>query len=150
MPNREDLAWFKLTFGDEIAPALQGTPFGLDLITALAAQETGDVWRILRRTLQREEILGLCVGDTLDEDRGRTAFPLTKAQLVAAPQGQAMFDLAHQVLVDLGNYVTAFAPIAKKPDKFCHAYGIFQVDLQFSRRIRNSSYRGAGLTLRPA
>jgi hypothetical protein len=131
MPNREDLVWFKGTFGDEVTTALLGTSFSLDLITALAAQETGDVWPTLRKTLKRQEVLALCVGDTLDEDRGRKAFPRTKAQLVAAPQGQAMFDLAHKALVDLAKYVSSFAPVAKRPEKFCHAYGIFQVDLQF-------------------
>ena len=131
MPNREDLAWFKTTFSGEVASAISGTPFSLDLISALAAQETGDVWPLLRKTLNREELLSLCVGDTLDEDRGRRAFPRTKAELLAAPQGQVMFDLAHQALVDLAKYVPAFAAVARRPDKFCHAYGIFQVDLQF-------------------
>lgn|GEM_PF-3962818 len=81
---------------------------------------------ILRKSLNRAQILELCVGDTLDQNRGRTAFPRTKAELVVAPQGQAMFDIAHQALVDIAKHIPSFAPYAKKPDKFCHGYGIFQ------------------------
>ncbi len=131
MPTRDDLTWFKSTFEGDITPSVQATPFNLDFVTAIAAQETGDVWPILRRTLSRAQILQLCVGDTLDQDRGRKAFPRTKVELVTAPQGQAMFDIAHQALVDLAVYIPSFATAAKKPHKFCHAFGIFQVDLQY-------------------
>ena len=41
--------------------------------TALACQETGEVWPILRKKdLSVDRILELCVGDTLDS---RSAFP---------------------------------------------------------------------------
>ncbi|HTF70302.1 MAG TPA: hypothetical protein VK638_47260 [Edaphobacter sp.] len=81
--------------------------------------------------MNRDEILEICVGDTLDEDRGRRAFPRSKAQLIAAPQGQAMFDIAHQALVAVAKQDASFRAVAKRPEKFCHWFGIFQVDLQF-------------------
>jgi len=82
MPDTENMRWFKQTFHTKIEPALQGSPFTLDLLTALACQETGEVWPILRlQQLSLERILELCVGDTLDSDKGRSAFPKTKADL---------------------------------------------------------------------
>jgi len=132
MPNREDIAWFKQTFAARLQAALAGTPFSLDFLVALACQETGEVWPLLRRAgLTEAKILALCVGDTLDASAGRGAFPRTRAELEAAPQGGQMFRIARQALVDMAQYVPAYAPAAKKPDKFCHGFGLFQRDLQF-------------------
>lgn len=132
MPDRNDIQWFKARFQARISPALAGTPLTVDLLTAIACQETGEVWPVLRRkNLDEAAILALCVGDTLDADKGRRAFPRTKADLVAVPQGEAMFALAHQALVELAAHVPAYRGVAAKPHKFCHAFGIFQRDLQF-------------------
>ncbi len=132
MPTTEDMRWFKQNFQARIQPALQGTAFTLDLLTALACQETGEVWPILRKqSLSIERILELCVGDTLDSDRGRRAFPKTKAELVAHPQGQEMFTLARQALVDMSQFVQSYRGAASRASKFCHGFGIFQFDLQF-------------------
>lgn len=132
MPTTEDMRWFKQNFHAKIQPALQGTPFTLDLLTALACQETGEVWPILRKQpLSVERILELCVGDTLDSDRGRRAFPKTKAELVAHPKGQEMFALARQALVDMSQFVQSYRGAASRAHKFCHGFGIFQFDLQF-------------------
>ena len=132
MPSTEDMRWFKQNFHAKIQPALQGTPFTLDLLTALACQETGEVWPILRKQpLSVARILELCVGDTLDSDRGRKAFPKTKAELVAHPKGQEMFTLARQALVDMSQFVNSYRGAAKLQRKFCHGFGIFQFDLQF-------------------
>ena len=98
MPNADDVRWFKEQFHSDIEAAVAGTPFDLDMMTALACQETGEVWPILRREteLSVPQIVALCVGDTLDSDRGRNAFPKTKADLVAAQNGPAMFDIARK------------------------------------------------------
>lgn len=134
MPNREDIAWFKQTFAARLQAALAGSPFSLDFLVALACQETGEVWPLLRRAgLPEAQILALCVGDTLDASAGRGAFPRTRAELEAAPQGREMFQIARQALVEMARYVPAYAPAAKKPDKFCHGFGLFQRDLQFFR-----------------
>ena len=131
MPNRDDLQWFKSTFHHQIEPALAGTPFSLDLVTAIAAQETGHIWGPLHNKIELDTLLEICVGDTLDADRGRRAFPQTRDDLVAVARGEDMFRIAHDALVAMSRHVPSFAGVAKRPAKFCHAYGIFQYDLQF-------------------
>ena len=131
MPNASDMRWFKTNFQNKVNAAIQGTPFTLDLMTALACQETGEIWPILRKTdLSIDRILELCVGDTIDAP-SRSAFPKNKAELVAFPRGQEMFDLARQALVDMAHFINSYKDAASKPNKFCHGYGIFQFDLQF-------------------
>jgi hypothetical protein len=132
MPNAQDILWFKTEFQPAIEAAIAGTPFSVDMITAFACQETGEVWPSLRRQgLPTPRILELCVGDTLDDTAGRGAFPRNKAELLAAPDGDRMFALAHQGLVDMASYIPAYRGAAARPDKFCHGFGIFQLDLQF-------------------
>lgn len=132
MPKADDILWFKHQFQADIESATNGTPFCVDMITAVACQETGYIWSALRlKPLSIAEILELCVGDTLDADKGRRAFPKTKADLLAKPNGQKMFDIARQALVDMAKYIDGYKGSAAKPDKFCHGFGIFQLDLQF-------------------
>ena len=134
MPDRSDLQWFKTRFQARIEPAIAGTPLTVDLMTAIACQETGEVWPLLRRkNLPEARLLELCVGDTLDADRGRRAFPRTRAALEAEPRGREMFALAHQALVDMAVHVPAYRPAAAKAHKFCRGFGLFQRDLQFFR-----------------
>ncbi|HUG22645.1 hypothetical protein [Piscinibacter sp.] len=132
MPDRADLLWFKEQFQARIERALRGTPLGVDLIAAIACQETGHVWSALRRKgLAVDEISRLCVGDTLDADKGRRAFPRTKADLIAHPGGPQMFDIARHALLDMAQHIRGFAGAAARPHKFCHGFGLFQRDLQF-------------------
>jgi hypothetical protein len=132
MPDSADILWFKRQFQARIEPALAGTPLTVDMITAIACQETGSIWSLLRRkNLGSNKILTLCVGDTLDADKGRRAFPQTKADLLAAPGGAAMFEIAHQALVDMAQHIPGFSTVAARPHKFCHGFGLFQRDLQF-------------------
>jgi hypothetical protein len=136
MPTAQDVAWFKSQFQDAIVPAVAGTPFTVDMVTAIACQETGPIWSALRRKgLSTERILQLCVGDTLDATPtgGRRAFPKNKAELLASPNGARMFELARQGLVDMAAYIRGYSGMAARPDKFCHGFGIFQLDLQFFR-----------------
>lgn len=136
MPDACDIRWFKQTFHEKIDAALQGTPFSLDFLTALGCQETGEVWPILRKNnLSLDRILELCVGDTLDTPN-RSAFPKNKAALVAVtnPDGQKMFELAHQSLVDMAQFINSYKGVAQNPNKFCHGYGVFQFDLQFFKQ----------------
>jgi hypothetical protein len=132
MPTTEDILWFKQQFHHDIDAAVLGTPFSLDMLTAIACQETGDIWHVLRKQpLSIERILELCVGDTLDANAGRKAFPKTKADLVAKASGEQMFAIARQALVDMAQHINGYKSAAANPDKFCHGYGIFQYDLQF-------------------
>jgi peptidoglycan hydrolase-like protein with peptidoglycan-binding domain len=133
MPTAADIRWFKEQFHTEIESAVSGTPFDLDMLTALACQETGEIWPILRKKpeLTVAQIVELCVGDTLDSDRGRRAFPKTKAELVAAPNGQAMFRIARKALVDMAAHIRSYRAAARNPTKFVHGFGVWQYDLQF-------------------
>ena len=139
MPNADDMRWFKTNFQNKINPAIAGTPYTLDLLTALACQETGEIWPILRKkNLSVDRILELCVGDTIDfnpaKGTGRKAFPKNKAELIAFANGQAMFDLARQALVDMAQFIPSYKGAVTNPNKFCHGYGIFQYDIQFFKQ----------------
>src|SRR2546423_2022085 len=139
MPTANDMRWFKTNFKEKINAAIVGTPYTLDLMTALACQETGEVWPTLRKTdLSVDRILELCVGDTIDFNpttgKGRKAFPKNKAELIAFPKGQQMFDIARQGLLDMAHFIPSYKGAASNPKKFCHGYGIFQFDLQFFKQ----------------
>lgn len=136
MPDTCDIRWFKQNFHEKINAALQGTPFSLDFLTALACQETGEVWPILRKKgLSLDRIVELCVGDTIDFNPstggGRHAFPKNKAALVAVTNGQQMFDIARRALVEMAEFIPSYQGAVNNPKKFCHGYGVFQFDLQF-------------------
>jgi hypothetical protein len=131
MPTKQAVAWYKQNFGPQTKATVVGTPFSADLIVAIACQETGATWNALRQKgLPISEILELCVGDTFDAPN-RSAFPKTKADLIAVPQGQAMFNLAHKALVDMAVHIEGYREVAKRADKFCHGFGMFQYDIQF-------------------
>ncbi len=51
MPTRDAISWFKQHFQNDINTATAGTPYTLDMLTAIACQETGYIWDILRRRL---------------------------------------------------------------------------------------------------
>jgi hypothetical protein len=130
MPNAADMKWFKENFHAEIEAAIAGTPFTLDLLVAVACQETGHIWSVLRKkpSFTVPQILALCVGDSLDAPN-RSAFPKTKAVLLANPDGAKMFVIARAGLVAMAQHIPGF-PVSN-PNKFCHGYGMFQYDLQF-------------------
>jgi hypothetical protein len=135
MAVKDEIKWFKDQFAGDLVPALAATPLSFDLICAIAFQESGELWSKLRLHLPREEVLRLSIGDTLDEPN-RSAFPKNKDALIAVPKGQQMFDLAHQLLVQMGDAtgIEAYQHLGTRPDKFVHGYGLFQYDLQFFRR----------------
>ena len=134
MKTADAIAWFKRTFADRIEAGLAGTPFSVDLVAAIANQETGYIWSpLVTKGFSESDILRLCVGDTLDADRGRACFPRNKAELLAAPRGAEMFAIARQALLDMASHVNGYEAATINPNKFCHGYGIFQYDLQFYR-----------------
>lgn len=131
MPNRDDIEWFKSRFADRIREASSNTPYSLDFIVALACQETGEVWPVLRRTgLAEHELLSLCVGDILDAP-ARSAFPRTKDELVRYPDGDRMFEVARAAFVAMAGHIAGYRPYIARAQKFAHGFGLFQRDLQF-------------------
>ncbi|HEX7312370.1 MAG TPA: SH3 domain-containing protein [Pyrinomonadaceae bacterium] len=137
MPNTKEILWFKQQFRVEIEAAVQGTPYTLDMLAAIASQETGSIWPFLRRAgLNTDRILELCVGDIIDgtsAGKGRRAFPINKADLLRHPKGAEMFGIARQAFEDMAKYVPGYKAYVPNQNKFCRGYGIFQLDLQFFR-----------------
>jgi hypothetical protein len=131
-PKRiQAIGWFKQQFRDQIHPAISGTPFSLDLLVAIAMQETYYIWGNVYSTRALDEVLKLCTGDTLDAPN-RSAFPKNKAELLAREKGDEMFEIAREALEAVANFVPSFKRVAdSSPNKFCRGYGIFQLDLQF-------------------
>jgi hypothetical protein len=125
------ITWFKGQFGTAIEAGISNTPFSLDLLTAIAMQETYYIWGDLYQKLPVEEVLKLCVGDTLDSPN-RSAFPKNKEELQSAPKGDEMFVVAREALLSIGQYFSRYNEVAHlNPKKFCHGFGIFQHDIQF-------------------
>lgn len=131
MPNKADVLWFKQNFQSQIEAAIAGTPYDVDFLVAIACQETGEVWPILRtKGLSVAQVTALCVGDTLDAPN-RKAFPQTKADLLSKPQGDAMFAIARDALEQMAHFIPGYHGAVLNPNKFCHGYGVFQYDIQF-------------------
>ena len=131
MPNKADVLWFKQNFQSQIETAIAGTPYDVDFLVAIACQETGEVWPILRtKGLSLAQVTALCVGDTLDAPN-RAAFPKTKADLLSKPQGDAMFAVAREALEQMAPFIPGYHGAVQNPNKFCHGYGVFQYDIQF-------------------
>jgi hypothetical protein len=125
------IGWFKAQFRAKINSAVVGTPFSLDLLAAIAMQETYYIWGTLYPQLSVDQVLQLCVGDTLDTPK-RSAFPKNKAELLAHDRGDEMFPIGRAALESVGSHIQSFKKIVEAyPDKFCRGYGIFQLDLQF-------------------
>jgi hypothetical protein len=136
--NEERIRWFKTEFYTELQGATKDTPFSLDLLCAIAMQETGYIWGRLYNAMTVDQVLELCVGDTLDEEQGRCAFPLDKADLLNHANGKAIFDIARAALISISDHIPEYRSDARDPQAFCHGFGIFQYDLQFS--LDNSSF----------
>jgi hypothetical protein len=122
------MVWFKNALGAHTQAAIDGTPFTLDLITAIAVQESYESWGLTYKTLPIAEVLELCVGDSIGEPK-RGAFPKTEAELKAYPGGQQLFTLARDYLKKFSEVNSAYKK-SYKAGKFCHAFGIFQYDIQ--------------------
>jgi hypothetical protein len=127
---KEAMNWFKSQFKTQIDAGVRGTPFSLDMLTAIAVQETYYIWGQLYKVMPITEVLKLCVGDTIDAP-GRSAFPKDKAQLLSVAKGDEMFAIAREALVSMARHIPSYRDAASKPNKFCHGFGIFQYDLQF-------------------
>jgi hypothetical protein len=138
MSKVEGIRWFKHNFSAPITAKLKNTPLTLDLIAAIAVQESfDDAWGLIYQNQKIPDVLMRCVGDTLDApSRSVSAFPQNRTALeaLATPDGKQMFTIARAALVDLATFSRGYKSAVKKDDKFCHAYGIFQYDIQFFQK----------------
>ena len=129
MNTKESIAWFRQNFSAQLTAATQGTPYTVEMLCAIAYQETGHIWSRMAGKLAIKDIARLCVGDIIDAPK-RSAFPASKAALLQAPEGQQMFDIARACFEEMAKYITEYQPYVKNKNKFCHGFGIFQYDLQ--------------------
>jgi hypothetical protein len=129
--QKDGMRWFKTQFGAKTDAALAGTPFTLSFLTAIATQESFEIWGLIYQKLPVDQVLALCVGDSIGGPT-RKQFPTSKAELlrVKKPDGAAMYDIARASLAAVGEYAKPYKK-AWQQGKFCHGYGIFQYDLQF-------------------
>lgn len=124
-------AWFKERFGTQMAKRLAGTPLTPSFIVALAITESYYLWGQPLPPMTTGDLLELCVGDTFDAPT-RRVFPRAKTDLLAAPRGQEMFDIARGALIKTAAFNPGYASVAEaNPDKFAHSFGLFGYDLQF-------------------
>jgi uncharacterized protein YgiM (DUF1202 family) len=128
MTLKDAITWFKKNFNANLQSSVKNTPYSIDLLCAMAYQETGYIWSSMAGKLTIKEIAMLAVGDTLDS---RSVFPRSKAELLSQPNGATMFAIARESLVNMAKYVNGYNGAVKNPNKFCHGYGIFQYDIQF-------------------
>lgn len=139
--NADDIRWFKIQFQERIQARIQGTPYTVDMLTAIASHESGEIWHVLRKkSLTVDRIVELCVGDTFDDTSKskRKAFPKNKTALIEEDaDGQKMYEIARQALKDMAQFIPGYQGVAQNPNKFCHGYGIFQYDLQHYRTDKN-------------
>lgn len=127
----KNMLWFKEAFGAKIALKLGGTPYDMPLLMAIAYQETGYVWGRMINKTTTDDLLLCCTGDIIDTPK-RSAFPKSKAELVAYPNGNEMFEIAREALKNVARWSETYKEwFEKNPNKFCRGYGIFQYDLQF-------------------
>jgi hypothetical protein len=133
MPIQQDLTWFKNNFGTPVNAAVKGTPFTLDMVAAIAYQETGkEIWGPLsRKGLAAKDILKVCTGDILDFPKRSSAWPANRTALEAHPKGKEMFKIARTAFEAMAAKIPTYQQFLNRPDKFCHGYGIFQYDIQF-------------------
>jgi hypothetical protein len=135
--DKSDIQWFIESFGADIQATMSDTPFKMELLIAIAMQETGYLWRKIRKEIDPStgnimtatKVLELCVGDSIGEPK-RGAFPKTEELLRSAKDGEAMFNIARAALKSVGDYEPPYKK-AYNAGKFCHGFGIFQYDLQF-------------------
>lgn len=129
---QDGMQWMLDNFGTRIDAAVKNTPIPKALIIAIGIQETFYIWAKMYKTATPEEVLGVCVGDTIDFPRRATAWPKDRAELEKATKGKAMFKVARAALERIGKINSGYKKVAdNNEDKFCHGFGMFQYDIQF-------------------
>ncbi|MFC0220158.1 hypothetical protein ACFFJ7_17350 [Pseudochelatococcus lubricantis] len=89
--KQDAMIWMNDTFGSDIDVALAGTPITKKLVIAIGILETFYIWAKMYKTATPEEVLAVCVDDTIDYPARSSAWPKNRAELEAHPKGKAMF-----------------------------------------------------------
>jgi hypothetical protein len=129
--KQEAMLWMNASFGADIASAVAGTPITKELIIAIGIQETYYIWARMYKNASPAEVLAVCVGDTIDYPKRKTAWPKNRKELEAHPRGKEMFKVARAALEGIAKINSGYKNAVKNKDKFCHGFGMFQYDIQF-------------------
>lgn len=131
---RGRIRYFNKRFGAKLARELKGTPFPVSMVIGIAIEETGYVWNAFEnRQLSDSEFFELCVADSYGWGR-RSHWPKTKAQLLAVPRGQEVFNALRAALEKRAALVGgSTATYARNPENIMMACGPWQYDLGFVR-----------------
>lgn len=118
--------WMSAHFGPAIEAAIVNTPFDVDLVYAVACQETAWVWQAWIERFPAEQILARCVFDASGDapNTKRAVFPAN----TAAFRGR-FGDALTQTLIDEANATRRLRGFADEQWVY-KGYGIFQYDLQ--------------------
>ena len=106
-------------------------------MTAFACQETGGIWPVLRTpgladTRASSSSASATRSDAVADRRWPARVPEEQGPSCSRCRGgDRMFEIARQGLVDMADHIRDYRGAAARPDKFCHGFGIFQLDLQF-------------------
>ena len=143
------IEWFKGQFADPINAAVEREPFDLDFLTAIAIQESYEVWGRAYKIKTPSEVLRLCVGDILDASGGRNphAFPQSRAVLERAPRGTEMFKIARQALEDMAE-VASTKSTSRTKLNFVTLLEYFSMTFRHSLTIKIISLIGSGVIFR--
>lgn len=129
--KQDAMIWMNKNFGPDIETAVKGTPISKNLIIAIGIQETFYIWAKMYKTSTPEEVLAVCVGDTIDFPTRASAWPKNRADLESHPKGKEMFRVARAALERIAKINSGYRTVVGKPNKFCHGFGMFQYDIQF-------------------
>ncbi|MGX5845481.1 SH3 domain-containing protein [Mesorhizobium sp. PL10] len=128
---QDAMIWMNKNFGADIDAAVAGTPITKNLLISIGIQETFYIWAKMYKTAKPEEVLAVCVGDTIDFPKRASAWPKNRADLESHARGKEMFKVARAALVRIAAINSGYKTVVKNPDKFCHGFGMFQYDIQF-------------------
>jgi hypothetical protein len=112
---QDGMIWMNKTFGAQIDAGVKNTPISKNLVIAIGIQETFYIWAKMYKTSTPEEVLGVCVGDTIDFPGRKTAWPKNRAELEKASNGKTMFKVARAALDDTKKENKAYVDFGHPP-----------------------------------
>jgi hypothetical protein len=124
--------WLKQHFEPQIKEAVYNTPWTVDLVCAIACQETAYKWLLWIHNYEPLTILQCCVFDASGDYPGRPRFAFPKNRADFEKKYNA--DVSHMLIAE-GNKQRAMpqndAPKGYSAAEYLYkGYGIFQYDLQ--------------------
>ena len=118
---KQEAIWINRTFGVDIDRALVGTPISKNLIIAIGIQETFYIWGKMYKKIGAEEVLAVCVGDTIDFPKRKTAWPKNRKELErhrANRQAQFCYKVAARIATSFATALACFSTTSSSSRNF--------------------------------